>query len=291
VILGSGAALWLGEAVLEWAKGGVDWPLLGHLEAWQVAFIVTGAPALVLGFLVFLVPDPGRSGGIDAAAAAPWSEVFAFVRRSWLFLICFVVGQTFLMFCSTAGLAWMPAIMQRSFGWHAAELGSLLAIWVAVFGFSGQMTNGLIVDRMFRKHPDAHLRYYVVGALIIAASAALAVLAPTALLYLAFLFPLKMLLNFSGVLGAAIQVATPSRMRGRVSAVTFLIINTIGAMGGPSIVAFFTDHLFHDRNKVIWSLSLTVGIATPLAALLFWIGLKPMREAVQRDRAAEPVRT
>jgi hypothetical protein len=116
----------------------------------------------------------------------------------------------------------------------------------------------------------------------------LAPLAPNALVYLAIFAPVKALLNFSGVFSAALQVVTPSRLRGRIGAVSGIFVGTVGSIVGPSAVAFFTDMVFHDRSKVIWSLALTTGIAVPIAGVIFTIALKPMRTAVGVDLRSEP---
>jgi MFS family permease len=288
VILGSGGALWLGESVIAWAKHGMDFPILGHLRSWQIAFLVTGAPAAVLSGLVYLVPEPRRRRRRAAGAAPtqhpPWSEVFAFIRQTWLYLSCLMVGQTCLLVIAVANLAWLPVVLQRSYGWGPAQLGSYLALFMVFFGFPGQMANGLIVDRMFVKHDDAHLRYYVYACVLITACALLAPLASNGLLYLAIFVPVKALLNFSGVFSAAFGVVTPSRLRGRVGALLGIFGGTVGSIVGPSAVAFFTDNVFHDKAKVIWSLALTTGIAVPIAGVLFVIALGPMRRAVRIDR-------
>ncbi|MDB5444965.1 MAG: transporter, partial [Phenylobacterium sp.] len=148
------------------------------------------------------------------------------------------------------------------------------------------LTNGLVVDRMFRKRDDAHLRYYAFGAIVIALSGVLAPLAASPFIYLLITGPMKFLMNFAGVSIAALQVATPSRLRGRITALTGMVTQTVGATLGASLVAFFTDAVFHDRSKVIWSLALSTGLLIPTAGVLFWLGMKPMREAVARERLA-----
>jgi len=109
--------------------------------------------------------------------------------------------------------------------------------------------------------------------------------APTAVVFLMFYAPIKFFMNYAGVQSAALQLITPSPMRGRVAAVMWVVYGLIGGTAGPSIVAYFTDHVFHDESKVIHSLSLTYAILAPSACLLFWLGAKPMREAVARSEA------
>jgi hypothetical protein len=67
-----------------------------------------------------------------------------------------------------------------------------------------------------------------------------------------------------------------------------IFTGVIGSTVGPSAVAFFTDNVFHDHAKVAWSLALTTAIVVPVAGVFFAIGLKPMREAVRRERALAP---
>jgi len=286
-MLGAAGALVIGGAVVRWAGGGIEAPGLGHLAAWQVAFVVTGLPAVAAAPLVFLIPEPARRTGPLAVAAAAWSEVFAFVRRTWAFLGCYTAGYACLLLTTWASLAWLPAILERRYGWSVLEVGASLGLFTVLTGLPGQLTNGVVVDRLFgRGQLDAHLRYYVWGALVAAACGIAAPFAATAVLYLLITAPLKFLMNYGGVQSATLQVVTPAALRGRVSALVGMITAMVGSTFGPSAVAFFTDHVFHDDAKVAWSLGLTNAIFMPVAAALFWLGRKPMRDAVRRMTAA-----
>ena len=51
--------------------------------------------------------------------------------------------------------------------------------------------------------------------------------------------------------------------------------------GGPYLVAFFTDSVFHDEKMIKYSLIalyLVSGLAT---TLFYWLGIKPYREAMK----------
>jgi MFS family permease len=143
----------------------------------------------------------------------------------------------------------------------------------------GQLTNGMIVDRIFTRHRDAHLRYYAFACIAIAILGFSAPFSPHAWLYLALLGPTKFLMNYGGVQIATLQVVTPAAIRGRMTALAGIVSSLLGGTLGPSIVAFFTDQVFKDENKVGMSLGVTFAIFVPLAGLLFWIGMKPMAEA------------
>ncbi len=288
-LLGAAGALAIGGAVIHWAGHGVDLPLVGHLAAWQIAFIVTGLPASVVAGLVFLIPEPKRVAPAgETGAAAAWTEVLQFIRDRWAFLACYVLGFSCLLLATWASLAWLPAILQRSYGWSVMQVGASLGLFTAVVGLPGQLTNGVVVDRLFAgARKDAHLRYYVFASAIAAACGIFAPLAATAWLYLAITAPQKFLMNYGGVQAATLQIVTPSALRGRISAITGVVSSVLGGTFGPSVVAFFTDHLFHDDSKVAWSLALTNAIFLPLAAIFFWLGLRPMRAAVDRMSPVE----
>src|SRR6478735_704367 len=100
-------------------------PLLGHLAAWQIALFVTGLPGIIIAFLVFLVPDPrgARRRVGPVLPLAPWSDVFRFMRENWAYLTCYILGFACLNTITYAQLAWLPAILQRSYGWSIGQIG------------------------------------------------------------------------------------------------------------------------------------------------------------------------
>jgi MFS family permease len=283
-LLGSAGALAIGGAVITWAGDGMTFPLVGHLAPWQVAFVATGLPGALVAVLVFLIREPKRPARTPAAAGgAPWGEVFAFIRQNWLFLSCYTLGFTSLLLVAWGSLAWMPAIMQRSYGWSVGQVGATLGLFTAVLGLSGQLSNGAFVDRMFSKgFEDAHLRYYAFACIVVAICGVAAPFASTAWIYLAIMAPWKFLMNFGGVFSAALLVVTPGAIRGRMAAICGIVSSVLGGTFGPTVVALFTDHVFHDDAKLAYSLGLTSAIFVPLAGVLFWIGMRPMREAAAR---------
>ena len=65
ITIGSGVALIAGGLVVSWvstAGESFTLPIVGTVRAWQMVFIVTGAPGLLLCLLMFTVPEPPRRG-------------------------------------------------------------------------------------------------------------------------------------------------------------------------------------------------------------------------------------
>jgi MFS family permease len=132
---------------------------------------------------------------------------------------------------------------------------------------------------------DAHLRYFVMGGAVIAVAGVVSLFAPTPVLFVVALIPIKIFVNFGGVSAAAVQIVTPNELRGRVSSLYMMVINIIGVSMGPAGVAWLTDKVFHDPSKVLLSLGLFTSAVGAIGAVLFWLGLKPMREAVEAAEA------
>ena len=88
--------------------------------------------------------------------------------------------------------------------------------------------------------------------------------------------------NFGGGL-AALQELTPNRMRAMVSAAYMLTINLIGAALGPTLIAVATDYWFKDPQAIHLAIASVCAVASPLAVLFLWIGLRDYRRHSTRD--------
>ena len=83
---------------------------------------------------------------------------------------------------------------------------------------------------------------------------------------------------------ATIQVITPNRMRGQVTAVMLFAFNVIGFGLGPLVIALFTDYLFGNEAQLGYALAAVSAILAPLGILVMRLGLKPYGTAVAAAR-------
>jgi hypothetical protein len=51
---------------------------------------------------------------------------------------------------------------------------------------------------------------------------------------------------------------------------------------GPTVVAFFTDHVFGNDDAIGSSLALTMLLSAPLSAVILWLSRRPYRNALAR---------
>src|SRR6202161_3902739 len=74
ITIGAGVAFLVGGivvAAVSHAGATYSLPLLGEVRAWQMVFIVTGAPGIVLPLLLLTVREPKRRGILRASSAQP----------------------------------------------------------------------------------------------------------------------------------------------------------------------------------------------------------------------------
>lgn len=282
--LGASSSLAIGGLIVEAAKHGVTLPLLGHVSGWRFGFLATGAPGVLLAFLIFLVPEPARRG--TAASRGTWRELFDFFVANRRFFACHFVGFGCVMAMAYSRLAWLPAYFTRHFGWPIGQTGLVLALFGFVTGALSLPVTGAIVDRWYgRGILDAHMRFYVYGAIAVTVTGAACFLMPDPILFFALSAIATIPLGMAAIAAGAIQIVTPPTLRGRMSAIYLLFTGLFALTVGPGIVGLFTDFVFRDDGLIHLSLAASALTLGPIATIAFILGLAPMRRAVEAMRA------
>jgi MFS family permease len=279
--LGGGASLWLGGMVLSAAARLVQVePALASFHPWQLGFIGVGAPGLLLALLIFLVPEPKRRR-ISPLEQGSWSGLRRFMGRHKGFFTCHFIGFTAIYMMAFATSAWTPAILMRVYGWTLPQVGLWFGSTVAVGSVVSLTAAGVIADFLFaRGMRNAHLVYFIFTTAGILVAGGLMVFANTGAEFMGCWVLGYVGMNMGGGGPAALQVITPSAYRGRIGALYLLAINLVGLVLGPTVVALFTDFVFHDTQKVQLSVAATLLTLAPVAILALVLGLKPMTRAV-----------
>jgi MFS family permease len=285
--LGSSLALLLGGLTLGAVKhwGAVSLPVIGRIESWQTAFLVLGAPGIVLGLLIFLVRENTGRRRLEQEGpeSASWGEFLGFVKLRHKLLLCHLLGFPLLGFCILGLHAWTPAYMGRRFGLQPEEIGPLLAI-TSVVGGVFHVVLGMAADALFKRgRKDAFYRVQIVATLVFLPFTVLSFWVSNAMVFIALIALGAGSLSFGGPSVAALQLVTPPRMRGKIMAIYLLMIGTLGTAAGPLIPALVSDRVFHDQSKLGLSLAIVVGIVAPVAVLLLAFGMKHLRAALTEE--------
>jgi sugar phosphate permease len=292
--MGTGIAFLLGGWVIGAVSAGGPQYWLGlRLAAWQMTFIIVGAPGLLLALVMLAtIRDPrvqqaGRAeqgaGASDAKAVPSVVEVMQFLARNRAIFLPHMAGYTLAAMTLFSLLSWSPAYLMRVFALTPGESGLRLG-WVAIFAAGGGvLASGAIMDRLTRSgSKDAPFRTGVIGALGAVPPIALlpwaaSVDQATLLLAIAFFFASFPMPPSTAVM----QIVAPPAMRSRVSAL-FLGVNSLIGMGlSSALVGMANDRWFGGPQGTGHSLALVAAGAALLAVPVLSRGLAPFRRYVE----------
>jgi MFS family permease len=279
--VGQAVGLIGGGLLLSWLATSpvlVTGPLAGF-EPWQAAFIIIGAPGLLLVPLFLLIREPARRG---RGGAAPLSlrETFGVLRERGSALALMFAGFSMVTIVSYTFFVWTPTMFQRSFGFSPREAGVAFGLIILTFGTVGAFLGGWLTDVLARRgHLDAPLRVAAFGFVGCGIFGGLAPLMPTAEGALALLAPALLLSNIPyACAGTSIQLITPNRARAQVTALYITLITLVGLGVGPTVVGLMTDYVFQNPNDVRYSLAIMVSVPAPIMFTLLALAWRPYRK-------------
>jgi MFS family permease len=275
--LGGGIALIASGSVMAAAVGLREaFPIFESLATWQMAFVVIGAPGLLLaGLLILAIREPARQRAFRGDAAErrpPLREVLAFFwsRRGFYLRTYPAIGLVLIVQLGVP--AWYPAFLIRAHGMSAATVGRQFGLLTIFVGSSGLLVGPLVAEWFVKRN-------YVNTPLTVAAFSTFGMMASCAAIpfvpgdvgslaigAIAIFFACLPV----AVIDAANQMVTPSRMRGISGSLHMFSAQIISNGIGVPLIALITDRVFHDPTKVGYSLQFTTVGAAALAALLLF---------------------
>lgn len=298
ITIGSGVAFLVGGivvAAVSHAGATYSLPVIGEVRAWQMVFIVTGAPGVLLPLLLLTFREPARRGilraqrpgGVPASIRPPLSEVLNYIWLNRKFYCLHFLAMALLAMCGYCVAAWLPTALYRSFGLSYGQVGKVLGVSTILMNSMGMLIAGVYCDRLTRRGlQDAPIVVALIAAGGIAVFAGLPTLMPTVTLVWVAIFVSGLTFNaYNGVGPMAVNQVTPNQYRATVSAVYLFVVNALGLGVGPTLVPFLNDHLFHDPAKIRFSL-IAVVFCAAVAAIILLMLVRP----VYRAKLAESAR-
>lgn len=288
--IGIGVSLIAGGVVvaLVSSRGTLELPLLGRLAAWQVVMVIVGLSGLIVALAILLLPEPARRGK-TANDNTTTTELRAFFFTNRRRLGLQFGGIALFGLVAYAILGWVPTMFTRLHGWSPAEVGLRYGLVFMLFGGGGAFAGGWLAGRLASSGvSDYNMRVAAIGVTALIPFGVAAPLVSDPWLALALLAPVAFCFALpTGASIAAIQAMTPNQLRGRVSAIYYLVIGVVGLLLGPLSVALLTDRLFGTPASIGWSIALVCGCVQPLAAILLWIAcmgsVRPSAPPVKPD--------
>jgi predicted MFS family arabinose efflux permease len=243
---------------------------LNEFFGWRVAFLVVGAPGILLAVVVRMsIPEPIR--GLTekrqvSNQAVPLGQVVSVLwsRRSFRHL---AMGAGLNAFAGYSISNWTASFMIRSHGMTTGELGTWLSMTIGLGGAVGVFCGGLLADRLAPRDQ----RWYawlpaLAGFICLPFMTAVYLVANP---YTALLMGVVPGILFNVYLGNTIATThslVGLRMRALSSAILFLVINTIGLGLGPWSIGLLSDYL----EPQLGAESLRYAMLYLLPAVMFW---------------------
>ncbi len=258
---------------------------------WRTAFIVVGAPGLLIALLVrFTVREPRRGLSeqrTEEAGTSTLAETLGFLARSrsWL---CLVAGFSLISVTNYAVLMWGFEFYGRVHGMAPITIGNWLGIIIGVGGVIGVLIGGRVFDRLVQTSPK---RALYVPALVALAGFPLglcSMLADSGTASLAFFLPFYLLINgITPAMYSHNQALARLHMRATAAAMMVFIVNIISAGGGPLLVGALSDAFRADFGveSIRYALVCSLGVGMLGVLFLLLAGLTLDRD-LERARGA-----
>ena len=256
-------------------------PRAAEFAPWQMAFILLGAPGLLLALLVFTFREPPRIGARSARGVSD-RRLFSYLKDRRDLTLPLGLAVASISICSSGLSSWAPAYISREFGWEPMQFGPAISL-ISLLSVFAVIAKGGVMDWLFsRGMKDAHVRFYTWLLMAGLPVAAVAFLLPNPWIFIAALgFLQAIVIPYMVYFSATIQLMAPNQVRGQMTGLYFGISALIGAGFGPMIVGAVTDFVFRDPAKLGWSLAVVITTGMTVTLIMLRILLRRLSGAIQ----------
>ncbi len=265
---------------------------------WRTAFLVAGAPGLLVAALVALTLLEPRLKARSAPIRAPQPDKETFVatlkvlnaKPTYRLIVSAVTMKAFIQYSVHAFLG---SFFFRN---HAVELadtasayglkpvgflGIALGLILGLSGIAGSILGGKIADHFARRDIRAHMTIPAIAVLVGTPFYIAAFLVDSLPLALALLLvPGTLNAMYYGPAYAIVQGLVQPSMRATATAVLLFVISLVGLGLGPLVIGLASDTLagqgLGEAGGIKWALMLCVLVAIP-AAICFLAARKTLQ--------------
>lgn len=273
--MGAGLAFMIGGAVVALVADAdaTTLPVLGAVRPWQLAFLLAGAPGLVMAALFVVLPDP-RPGGAKPSPV-PFRAVLAHVGAHRWFFWPVLLGVSAVNLSVIGSVSWLPAMLMRSHGLSAEQAGYAAGTALIAGGLIGMLGFGAAMDRIGGGTSAARLRFCGTAAAI-AATAGLAfpLVGDPALAMILFAAFFSAAAGVVSAGPSVLQQFAPAGMKATVAAIYVVLVNLAGIGIGPSVTAGLSDLLFQGPDGIRHAIAVVAPFGYIAGAPLFFMAAR-----------------
>jgi MFS family permease len=227
----------------------IDW---SHVEGWRIAFVVIGAPGLILALIVLLfVKEPPR--GFSDPAAMERRESAGIVEtlrelkgKTTFWTMAMGAALTALVGYGLAGF--QAPMAQRIHGINPGQFALEFGVPLALCAAAGTFIGGFATEKLTPRFPAAVAWLPALGLFLAIPFYEIAYFAPTEHIEMArILWGVAATLHYT-YLGAQYTIGqgvVSTRSRASAIAILLLVIALIGNGLGPQIVGWLSDMFMH----------------------------------------------
>lgn len=259
---------------------------LADTLGWQAAFMVVGAPGLLVAVVAARTlpePDRGRFDAQGDRAIEPFAESWRFMAR--VPAIRHMLAAAALQTLYLAGVAaFHSSYLVRVHGLSVTRAGLALGLISGLAGGLAVSLSGVLADRLGRRDLRWHWWLPALGNLASLPFSVLAYTAPDATSAIAWLALSTVgSLQYSSLSHAVLQGLVKPRMRATMSATTLFAMNAVGFGVGPVVVGELSD--YYGGGTEIRKALVMLIVFMLWAAVHFLLGARTYREDLRAKEA------
>jgi len=281
------AAIWVADML---RVGGAPWA--ASLAVWQVAFILVGAPGLLIALVMAVtVREPARRGPVVVAGGFSLRPIWQALRARPAAYLALGGGAVLNVTCIYAQIGWMPALFMRVFHWGPIQIGPAFSAVSLLFGMSGALAAGWTMAWLTRRgRRDAPILISMGHSLATLVFGVAACLSPRPEIALGLngLAAIASTWSYAAAMTGLNQI-TPNQLRGQIMAIYTLGTGLISMTVGTLFVGLLADNVFRAPTGVAASLASVYAAFSILALIVLAAGRRAYEAAERESMAAEPV--
>ena len=282
--VGSGGSFLIGGLVLQVIPGDalVHAPLVGDRFGWQLAFMVAGAPGLLIALTMLAIREPARQEKARPVEGGAAAALRPYVRRYGRLLLGAFATNSLLMLNAYGVAAWMATYFIRRFEMPPSKVGYAVGIVSIVAAVVGGSAGGAISDWLGQRRVGGRFDIYIICTLLGLPLLASWTFAPDPLLAMVLLTGVLGTLNLAACTTPTIlQEVAPNELRGLVLGSYNVVQGVVAAGLGPISIALVTDQVLRDPSAVGLSIPL---VTVPMVLIVVVLALA-LRRPYARTRA------